>query len=355
MQWRRPALVLALALACLPAAAQAILIDVGGVRVGGYLVRDDGKRLTLHVRTSDGEEKTFDRAKVKLTILHDLDRPLLGSLSRENPKAYHDYALKLADQAEDPHARDTAMRLFLIAAYLDPQQYGRSALLGMSRLAANRTEERRCRAMAFLLDPAGDATLLRPPTVKPAPAPKAQAEALQDFLRALHSFRAGEIMDAKTVARHDGVDKVFAMAPGMFDHKAFLQKCDDAGCPTCKMKKKVKCAVCNGRGTVVGVFGRPERCATCNGQKMVACSACDGTGITPVPDDVQRLMLRAELWAVEQLTGGDAGSKKTAGDVSWSALLRTRQVAPVPPLSLEAFTDLDPRKCLYRNGTWVAP
>jgi hypothetical protein len=347
----------------LPSVAWAILIRAGEVPVSGYFVRDDGKTLTIRVRTPDGKEETkaYDRAKIKIVIVSDLDRKRLEKLSPDNPKAYGEYAEELAGQEGDPEASDMAMRLFLIAAYLDPQKLGHRSLLRMSRLASTPAEARKCRAMAFLLDPKAEASVLKAEAGKPAALPKAQASALQEFLKALQDFRAGQVKAASLAAKRQGVDKIFDLAPGMIDQKAFLQRCADASCATCKSKGKVLCPVCNGRGAVGGDFGRPEPCTTCKGQKTVTCTDCDGTGVHQAfADDIMRTLLRAELWALGQLSGSDGGSKRDAGEVKWSAILQDRQVSPVAPLSLETITELDPRKCLYRKGTagsfeWVAP
>ncbi len=343
-----------------PTPARAILIETGkGVRVGGYFVRDDGKKLAIRVRTPDGKEKVneYDRAKIK--VIHQVDRARLQKLTQDDPKGYRDYAEELAGHKADPEARDVAMRLFLIAAYLDPQQFGHGALVSMSALAATPTEARKCRAMAFLLDPQGDAKLLNVDGVKAAARPKAETGALQDFLKALHYYRTGQVKLARDVATRDGMDKLFGMAPGMMDQKAFVQACTDAACPSCsksKLKGKLVCTTCGGRGIVAGAFGQAERCATCGGQKWIVCGGCDGAGVNQeFPDHSMRMLLRAELWAVDQLAGGDGGPGPGRGETKWSAILQARQVNPVSPLSLETITEFDPRKCLYRNGAWVAP
>jgi hypothetical protein len=330
---------------CLPTAAWAILIDTGGSagRVGGYFVNDDGKKLVIRI---DGKEKSFDRSKVK--ILHEVDRKRLEKLSRENPRAYYDYAEELARQPDDPEARDTAMRLFLIAAYLDRPQYGHRSLLSMTKLAVTPTEARKCRAMAFLLDPKGDDRILQTNPVKP---PQADTDrAMQSFLEALRYYRTGQIGFATAAAKRPGTEKIFSMAPGMMDQRDFLQACTDAKCATCGSQLKVKCTTCNGSGTTTSQFGVRERCTVCNGSKLVPCTACEGTGLKPFPDDVMRCIVRAELWAVDHISG--AGGKKGARDSYWSSILQSRP-APVSPLSLETITEFDPRKCLYRKGRWV--
>src|SRR5260370_21218881 len=272
MRWCRFVTGLAVGLLCLPAAATAILIEAGGVRIGGYFVGDDGKKLTIRVRAADGKEKVneYDRAQVKITIIHQLDGKRLQELSKDNPKAYRDYAEELAGQPADPEAKDMAMRLFLIAAYLDPKKFGHSSLLRMIPLAGTPAEARKCRAMAFLLDAKAEADLLKGDAVKPAQLAKAQAGALKNFLEALRHYRAGQIKSARGAATREGTDKIFSMAPGMIDQKAFLQKCTDAYCGTCTSKAKVQCTVCQGQRVTVNMFGQRARCTMCNVQEILA-------------------------------------------------------------------------------------
>ena len=83
----------------------------------------------------------------------------------------------------------------------------------------------------------------------------------------------------------------------------------------------------------------------------------DAGGTTgALPEDRLRRILRAELWAIGQLSRGGAGDKTNAGETKWSSILQEGQVKPVSLLSLETIADdIDPRKCLYRDGEWVAP
>lgn len=337
-------------------AAWAILIETSpNVRIGGYFVRDDGKKLTIRIRAADGTEKSqeFDRAKIK--IVHQLERARLEKLTKDNPKAYRDFADELAKHKADPEARDTAMRLYLIAAHLDPQEHGRDALVAMSALASTPAEARKCRAMAFLLDQKADAATLKAEGGKAAPLAKAEAAPLQEFLKALYAYRTGQIAAARNHATRDGVDKVFALAPGKMDRKAFLQRCTDANCSNCKSKGKFACNNCGGKGIVAGLFGQVERCNNCNGLRIINCTNCDGTGVVlSISDEVLRSLIQSELWAVDQLAGADPIAKK-GGDASWSTVLRARQVAPVSALTLETITEFDPRQCIYKNGKWTAP
>lgn len=335
-------------------AASAILIDTGAGRVGGFVLNDDGTKLKISIPTPDGEDKVSEYLHTKITIVHQLDVKRLEGLSSDNPKAYRDYAEELARQKDDPEARYTAMRLYLIAAKLAPEEFGSSSLLAMSALAKPPAEARKYRAMAFLLDAKADAGLLKAEGVKPAPPVKFPARALEDFTKALQLYRAGQIKLATETAKREGVDKIFNNAPGKFDLKTFLQCCTDANCTTCRADGTVTCPTCNGRGIVVNMF-QQLRCSTCKGKKRVPCPDCGGTHVRDsLPDDVLRLVLRCELWAMDQQgASADAGWNDAADAKSWSALLRSRGLSPVLPLSLETITSFDPRKCRYRNRKWV--
>jgi hypothetical protein len=358
MRWRHLILGLAMGWLGLPSAAWAILIEIKtpptNKQVGGYLVSEDDN--TLEIR-EDGKEqpKRYDKTKIK--IIHRIETDRLKKLAQNEPKAYYDYAVQLADKelAADPEARYMARRLFLIAAYLDPQQFGHSALLSMIPLASTPAEAQQCRAMAFLLDPKGDASVLIKDAEKPAPMPKANE--LKDFQMALQYYRTGQIGPATKIAKQAGMDKVFSRVPGMMDQKTFVQRCDDATCTTCNKKGWMRCNVCNGNKIVANEFGRVVACTTCSGKGMLTCTTCGGTGANQtILDNEMQSVLRAELWVTEQLSGGAAAEKKDAGATKWSSILQARQVSRVVPLSLKTIIpNIDPRKCLYRDGKWVVP
>jgi hypothetical protein len=348
----------AVGLFCWVAPASAILIesnDAKNTQVGGFLIRDDGANLTIRIRTPDGREQDVTYALDKIKILHRLDVKRLEALSRDNPKGYRDYAAELAQQKKDPEARDTAIRLFLIAAKLAPEKFGSSSLLSMSELASTPTEAHKYRALAFVLDPKAGPELLKAEAVKPPPLDRNQLRALDDFTKALQHYRAGRLKLATDTVRKDGVDKIFGLAPTKLDQKTFLQWCTDANCENCRADGTVVCPNCKGNRIVVGMFGQRERCSTCNGNGRLICPDCGGTHVRdPLPEQSVRGALRLELWAMEQQgLGGDPGRKEATEPKGWSTVLQSRRLSPVLPLSLDTITDFDPRKCRYRNGKWV--
>jgi hypothetical protein len=103
------------------------------------------------------------------------------------------------------------------------------------------------------------------------------------------------------------MDKIFSLIPGMVDQKTYLQWCNEGG-------KDID-----------------------------------------IPEENLRIILQAELWAVDQLTGANPGSKKGNTETPWSSILETRPLTPVQPLSLDTVTEFNPRDCLYRKGRWVTP
>ena len=335
--------------------ASAILIETGTGPVGGFVLGDDGTKLKISIPTPDGQDKVGEYLHADIKVLHRLDGKRLEGLSPDNPKAYRDYAEELARQKADPEARYTAMRLYLIAAHLAPTEFGSSSLLRMSALANTPAEARKYRAMAFLLDPKADADILQTEAVKPAQPDKFPPRVLRDFTKSLQYYRMGQIKLASETAKHEDVDKIFTMAPGKIDLKTFLQWCSDAKCQTCRADGTVVCPTCQGKGVVFNVFNRADRCTTCKGKKRGSCPNCGGTHIRdPLPDDVLSVVLRCELWAIDQQGIGDNVGRKEATDTtSWSTVLQSRRLSPVLPLSLETIASFDPHKCRYRNRKWV--
>ena len=355
MSVSRFALGLAVGLFFSTSLASAILIETRRGPVGGFVRNDDGTKLKISVPTPDGEEKVLEYLHAEIKILHQLDVKRLERLSPDNPKGYRDYAEELAGQKADPEARYVAMRLYLIAAKLAPQELGPSSLLRMSALASTAAEARKYRAMAFLLDPKADADILKADAVKPAQPAQFPARAWDDFTKALRSYRMGQIKLASETAKHEGVDKIFQAAPGEIDLKTFLHWCSDAVCPNCREDGTVVCPTCKGRGVVANPFNQLQRCSTCNGKKRAPCPDCGGAHVRdPLPDDVLRVVLRCELWAMDPQGAADKGGRKeTTEPKSWSAVAQSRRLSPVLPLSLETITRFDPRKCRYRNRAWV--
>ncbi len=292
--------------------ARAIIIerDDGKKPIIGYVRSFDGQRYLIDTTDRDGKPfpgRPINKDKIKKYVSM-LDEKRLGELDSRNPSGYWKYAEELAGQKEDdPEIRDTVKRLYLIAAKLDKDDKIRSkALFKLSALLDKESEKRQCLALAVLLDPKADAAeFFKRETAKPA-RPDKSDRALQDFVKALQAYRAGQMDKAEKLATGEGVGAVFSRS-GVFELKRFIQWCGETG--------------------------------------------------DSRPDNEMRLVLQAELWALNPRRAGDDDAGQNAADdpTSWSAILQSRGATPVLPLSLETLKigGIDPRKCRRKDYKWV--
>lgn len=99
-----------------------------------------------------------------------------------------------------------------------------------------------------------------------------------------------------------------------------------------------------------------QLCQDCEGKGKLTCRKCSGTGLGQgCSDEQMAAIIKAEIWAVEQILGPDTAVKKTSNDGKWTGLTSKRNRNPLPLLSLETITEFDPRKCHFRDGQWVEP
>lgn len=256
------------------------------------LVRSTAQQVTIAEVQPDGttRERTIPRSEIE-DLIDPVSRERLEALTPESPQAYRNYAEELAEKRVDPDAQAAAIRLYLIAAWLDPENLARSCLLGMTGLARTPEEERKFRAMAYLHDPDHDRRLLRRAETT-TPAPAAASEGRAGLLRALALRRQGNRRAALL-----NIDRLAV--------KEELQKYRDT--------------------LTYDEFAQPG-----------------------LSDALIRKIVALEL----ALELGAAPSTPIAG---WSQVLENNQTAPIPALRLETLTEFDPRHCLYRDGQWVAP
>ncbi|MBM3999776.1 MAG: hypothetical protein FJ297_09610 [Planctomycetes bacterium] len=274
--------------------------------VHGYLVRADDARVVVRVADAEGnwKERTIERAEID--VLYDaVDAARLADLDPARPKDYRDYAEELAEKRVDPEARDMSLRLFVIAAHLDPEQLGRGALLGMAGLARTDEEARRFRAMAYLLDPGRDERLLAAIGARPADTPPAANRAIdtRPVWKALELLRKGRYQEADTLAKRPGMDAAFAPYAGLMTHGEFL-------------------ALCGSR------LRRRE----------------------PPPDDWTIRILRVERRMLAESLGDEDRMAERSTD--WSRLLPSQIARIARPLRLETITEFDPRQTTFRDGRW---
>ena len=331
------------------AAAVTIVLKDGGETIRGILVRKSPTGVTIDVVQSDGEKKRREISMSQIELILDpIKKERLEELNRDRPQSYRDYAEELAEKKSDPDARAMAIRLYLIAAQLAPADLGKSSLLGMAALARNETEQRRFRAMVYLLDERHDKRLLQTAPSKPptASAPVTDA-ATARVVQALQKLRRGQMKEARVLSRREG----FAGVLLNHNHLLTMAEFNDAAnlrCPQCQRGQE-KCPRCTGSGRVAG-----RACPPCRGRKQIPCQRCGGNYTEPpIPDRLLRkvVMLELELQGEPDLVRGGMSAD---GDEAppWSKLIRDRQTRPAPSLQLETITEFDPRKNVYRNGDW---
>jgi hypothetical protein len=266
----------------------------------GYLQRQDDERVVVRQLLPDGQTRLRELLRSEIDdILIAVSNERLESLRPDRPAGYRDYAEELAEKRKDPDARVTGLRLYLIAAYLDSEKLGRSSLLGMVGLARTPSEQRRFRAMAFLLDPKHDRSLLQGSAKTTGPAAKVDDEGQDVLLKAVRAFRRGERRTAMILAGRPVVQKAFARFSDVLTHEEF---------------------------TSIG---------------------------KEVPPDILRKVLTLELILSGRETA--AGDQSADDSAPWSRIVEREGTAPVPSLSLERLTEFDPRECIFREGKWVRP
>ncbi len=315
----------------------------------GFYVGESEETITVGVPQQDGSviQRHILLSQVE-DVLHSIDRERLALLKPDQPDAYREYAEELAEKRVDPEARQMAIRLFLIAAYHDQERLGESCLLGMVALARSPEEERRFRAMVYLLDPQHDRRKL---VTQPTSATKtggndgtpaeSNAGARRYFAKALQYARAGDRRTALGVARKSGVQQEFDRYRQLISFAEFEKVCLTARkCTVCE-NGKIPCPTCKGNG---------QGCRQCFGNGVFICTECDGNYLRPgLPKGLLRQVLATEL----ALLSSTPTQGETANAKSWSQTVLTKSTQPVVPLRLETITEFDPRAAVYRDGKWV--
>jgi hypothetical protein len=301
MKQRMISILVGTALCLVAAGARAVIVFEKGKSepIRGYLVEANSVQVVIREVLPSGEtrQRVLQRTDIDDMIVA-VSSERLASLQPEAPAAYRDYAEELADKREDPDARATAIRLYLIAARLQPQELGRSCLLGMTALARSPDEERHFRAMAYLLDGEHDRTLLKTPAT-PSESSVALADSQRSMLRnLLRLLRTRRTREARSMLSRSNVQEAL---------------------------------------TKVTPVLRPDELS----------GATDPDGSLSV--DLLRKILTVEL----TLSGARVPDKADSDAERWSQTIARGRTKPVVPLSLATLTEFDPKKCCFRGGQWV--
>jgi hypothetical protein len=221
----------------------------------------------------------------------------LAALDPARPGEYRDYAEELLARRHDPVARETAMRLYVIAAWLDRANLGRPALLGLIALARSPQEEEKFRAALYLIDPRTRIESVR--KANQAASNQQDTAAARELLRALRLLRTGKGPTARTLIEKPAVGKLLESYSRILTRAEF--------------------------------------------------NAASGQTVLSPRDLRQVLTLELEMEALVDPTSADA-TKPTS--LTWSRELQAGGAA-VPSFDLETLTEFDPRLSIYRNGKWV--
>lgn len=283
----------------------------------GVVVVQDGKKIVGHLHSLSDAYVVLDevlpdgtlrrksiRRSPEVLVINSVKPELLEALREDNPRAYRDYADDLKVKLEDPDCRVTALRLYLIAAHLDPEKHGPGCLTSMATLARSQEEQRRYRAMAYLLDPKHDPALLRNESIRKTAIAVSEEDRtnLRDGLRA---FWSGRKSDA------------------------------------------------------VGYASRPEfRAALARVSKELTIEEFEAglkrRGSWLPPSTLRKvLQLEQSLSPARELVSSASPPKKETG--SWAMLDWKKPAPSTAKLSLETVSQFDPRKTRFRNGEWVEP
>ena len=269
-------------------------------------IRETDANLVVGVPQPDGTfvERVVERANID-QLIHTVAADRLAALDPARPAMYRDYAEELAEKRVDPDARRAAIRLYLIAAWLAPAELGRSSLLGMTALARTPAEDRKFRAMAYLLDPRHDPSVL----VVAAGGASATSdggaaedgEMRQQLGGALRLLRQGNGRIAERMVDRPSVRAALAKYGGPLTPDEFVKACRASG---------------------------------------------------ELEPALMARLLRLEI----ELLGGGAAAPATAesGRPNWSAAV-DRGGAPAASLTLETLTEFNPRECVYVDGAWKQP
>lgn len=266
--------------------------------VAGHLVRQNGNEVVIRDESAPGlKEIIIPRSDIE-DLIETVSAERLVALDPSRPREYREYAEELAEKQLDPEARLMAVRLFQIAAWLDPEKTGRGALLGLVSVARPGAEEARFRAAAYLFDPRHDKALLGQTPANGGREKKVD-DPVQGLLEALRLLRRGHGQPARA-----------ALAlPAVSDELNAHQ----------------------------GILSREEFLAASSSKEL--------------SDEQLRKVVELELALDSKMHGGEEQRAQTTL-ASWNDDVRAGNLAAIPTLQFDKLTPFDPRECVFRQGKW---
>lgn len=271
--------------------------------IRGYLVEESANRIVVNEVLPSGELRKWDLARVQIDdVVRAVSVEKLVKLSSDKPEGYRQYAEDLAAKTEDPDARAVAIRLYLIAAYLAPDELGRSCLLGAAALARTPEEERAFHAMAFVLDPDHDATLLKRPKAVATNSDSIADEDRDKLRTAVQMLRRGKLSEAREYFGLRSVQRAQAFYGHIATQDDYLAAIEAEG----RLSPRLLHKFVTLEVTLSGIASTNAR-------------------------------------------------EKSSQAVPWSQTIARKRTRPIKPLAIEALTEFDPRACHFVDGKWVKP
>lgn len=263
----------------------------------------------------------------------------LGQLSPADPSGY----FLLGEEARDENHLELAIRLFVLAAALDGDRYGRSVCLALADIEKQRgqsMEESDLRSLASLLTGSSDSDSSESLGIKAAEREYRRSASLLSAM--LGFYRQGEGQKALAAlelnAATERLVKEFGRSFGSIGQ--VISFCRNyPRCPTCRNERIIICPTCHGRSA-------QGQCPLCGGQHFIICNVCRGTPGEHISNDELDSMLLFEV----ALQSGD--------EASWSARMAVDQARARPVLDLSMLPrwyDINTAMTLYRDSEWVMP
>jgi len=271
--------------------------------IRGFLVEETSTHIIVNEVRPSGEVQKWILTRNEIDdIIRAVSEDELAALRNDSVAGYRQYAEDLAAKTEDPEARAMAIRLYVIAAHLAPEEFARSCLLGAAALARTPEEERAFRALAFVLDPEHDATLLKQSKLGASDSSTVSPQRRLELREAVRMLRSGRLAEARRFFARATVQK------SMTSYEHVVSQADYE--------------------TAVQAKGR-------------------------LPAGLLRKFITLEMALAE--VAASAGNVEANEATPWSQLIARRATTPVKPLALEAVTEFDPRACHFVDGKWVRP
>ncbi len=319
--------------------------------IRGYLVSAGENVVVVAEILPDGatSERAIPRSEIQ-TVIRAVSDEGLAALHPDDPDGYCAYADALAAERDDPDAQRTAIRLYQIAAHLDPPRLGHRCVLSMLPLARHAAEERLWRAMAYLLDPDHDRAVLQVSAAQPERSTELDPRQVELWVKPLRALRQGQQRDALALARRYKLKERLPLLTDAIRYEEFEQACQPT-CPHCTRGQQ-PCPECRGTRFVSGTDGSRVACPACGAKGNVVCSACGGNyRFHPVPAALLERIVQLEArW----LPGAETfETSPHALHPSWSRAVQQGADRVPRGLALETLTEFDPRQCRFQDGRWT--